>query len=372
MTGLPTPYSRIGRITALDPQAFLIPKEYSFKESADFVDVIHTSATRKTLLPSTNPELSDFMDLLKGNVGRRDSIGNTDFRPNGGSRQPDCPDYGASLCHHAAALKYFIKSLDPKAQNGDFTSVPCIDYASTTECMKILEDERASASASIMGIKAADSCGTGRGNQYLRYPPPRKFQFSMPSDRKKRQAPSSGEAQFRPMPIDTPNESSIEHYDEGTEAAQNDPTYQGELDYSFDTHRELQPITGVDEIVSPYQWTRPFMIDPKQGGDTGDDEEGLSTKSGTGSQLPPLKSKKMNQRDCGKFIPDRKRKRRQVEVIEEEIFEDETPGGRILNFITGRQGDAAPPQDVAIEKGNYKWVVSIIEDSSRFANYFAN
>ncbi|XP_077294596.1 phospholipase A1-like [Arctopsyche grandis] len=104
----------VRRITGLDPAhtcAITSNNEYLLdKTDADFVDVIHTSATL----------------LVKFGFGTRSAIGHVDFYPNGGEKQPECyerkrnplsrfiPFYRKAtegVCNHGRAYDLFTESL---------------------------------------------------------------------------------------------------------------------------------------------------------------------------------------------------------------------------------------------------------------------
>lgn len=100
-----------GRMTGLDPAAPLFENYggsvHLSKEDADFVDVVHT-----------NGDL-----LIYGGVGMSTSVGDVDFFPNGGKRQPGCKStIGGALkdmfkndrehaCNHERAVLLFTDSI---------------------------------------------------------------------------------------------------------------------------------------------------------------------------------------------------------------------------------------------------------------------
>ena len=136
---------KIHRITALDPARVLtleVPNIQVNMTDAFFVDVIHTSADDMEIGwlgwgPSVNTVIG------KGRVGILQPLGHIDFYPNGGGWQPVCgarktrgiigdiryyDPFGGILklfiCHHEAALKYYLRSFDTEI-NCRYDSYPC-------------------------------------------------------------------------------------------------------------------------------------------------------------------------------------------------------------------------------------------------------
>ncbi|XP_075554433.1 lipase member I-like [Dermacentor variabilis] len=100
----------IWRITALDPAGplFAGTRMCVSKGNARFVDVIHTSGGD---------------DILKGHMGVATPIGDVDFYPNGGMKQPGC--IAPIPCYHLRATAYFLESLRNK--KCQFVSAACKD-----------------------------------------------------------------------------------------------------------------------------------------------------------------------------------------------------------------------------------------------------
>lgn len=122
----------IGRITALDPARIRTRGLQVTKEDAEFVDVIHTSA--HDWVPSKLQfqfELDQWWQ--DGRVGIMEAIGHLDFYPNGGGYQPYCGflkhvdgPKSRGICHHEAALKYFLRSFN---RTSDHINCPYSSYA---------------------------------------------------------------------------------------------------------------------------------------------------------------------------------------------------------------------------------------------------
>ncbi|XP_006823441.1 uncharacterized protein LOC102809071 [Saccoglossus kowalevskii] len=101
---------RISRITALDPARpnFLEPtgnnrppSQYCVQRGdAMFVDVIHTDAT----------EEKDESDSITNTFGIFRALGDADFYPNGGNKQPGCNVY----CDHGRAVELFTASINSR------------------------------------------------------------------------------------------------------------------------------------------------------------------------------------------------------------------------------------------------------------------
>ncbi|KAF8786161.1 phospholipase A1 member A-like [Argiope bruennichi] len=113
--------SSLGRITALDAAGFLYYPVQLFpaltNKDANFVDVIHTS------------------NLTSG-YGISVPIGDIDFYPNGGTKQPQCQTLGANYtgskslytgsCNHKASVTYFLESIN--TTECVFLSTLCYNY----------------------------------------------------------------------------------------------------------------------------------------------------------------------------------------------------------------------------------------------------
>ncbi|KAI1305988.1 TBC1 domain family member 24 [Halotydeus destructor] len=153
----------IGRLTALDPSTLYFSDKIDFKGSALFVDVIHTSElpTSPTGVPT------DVQDLLNGLAGIGRPVGNLDIYPNGGKNQTICKSLYSGICNHAAALRYFILSLDPKAPPSAFDTFPCSNYELFDQCAEIQQQPNGFSATSSMGIRAAQYCG--KGKHYLKF-----------------------------------------------------------------------------------------------------------------------------------------------------------------------------------------------------------
>ncbi|GFS65746.1 endothelial lipase [Trichonephila inaurata madagascariensis] len=128
--------TRPGRITGLDPASPLF-EDYGgtvhlYKDDADFVDIVHTNADL----------------LIYGGVGIGIPIGDVDYFPNGGKRQPGCGSTlkGALLdifkgdrertCNHERAVHLFTDSiLDPSSCK--YVSYSCDSYSDfqTGKCL---------------------------------------------------------------------------------------------------------------------------------------------------------------------------------------------------------------------------------------------
>ncbi|XP_041974024.1 lipase member H-like [Aricia agestis] len=100
----------VGRITGIDPARhfFEWPKYFAGidKESAAFVDIIHTS---------------------RGAIGYEHSVGHVDFFPNGGLRQPHCyylSNILAMTCEHSCGYVYFAETV----LGTNFTAYKCDSY----------------------------------------------------------------------------------------------------------------------------------------------------------------------------------------------------------------------------------------------------
>lgn len=130
-----------GRTTGLDPASPLFEdyggKVHLFKDDAEFVDVIHTNADL----------------LIYGGVGIGTAIGDVDFYPNGGKRQPGCGSTikGAIVdmfkgqrertCNHERAVHLFTDSiLNPDPCH--YVGYKCANYTEFTgaKCMGCGED----------------------------------------------------------------------------------------------------------------------------------------------------------------------------------------------------------------------------------------
>merc|ERR1712025_712610 len=127
----------VGRISGLDPAGprFVdgpyvdaipeLAENILSKESAAFVDVIHTNGASKPCA---------YCATLKRRNGILHQLGHMDFYPDGGSVQTGCllgPDaYPGGFCSHGRATKYFLHSIREPLL---FPSVNC---ASVEECNK--------------------------------------------------------------------------------------------------------------------------------------------------------------------------------------------------------------------------------------------
>ncbi|KAI1306086.1 Pancreatic lipase-related protein 2 [Halotydeus destructor] len=117
-------FSKIGRITGLDPSArdfqgygtaTKIP--YLNSQDAEFVDIIHTSAVKKN---------GNKKDIKDNRFGMSVLSGHLDFYPNGGQKQPYC--IGKPKCSHQRALHYFSASLYEADMSGTMLAVEASSY----------------------------------------------------------------------------------------------------------------------------------------------------------------------------------------------------------------------------------------------------
>ncbi|GFQ76059.1 pancreatic lipase-related protein 2 [Trichonephila clavata] len=157
--------TRPGRITGLDPASPLF-EDYGgtvhlYKDDGDFVDVVHTNADL----------------LIYGGVGIGIPIGDVDYFPNGGKRQPGCGSTlkGALIdmfkgdrertCNHERAVHLFTDSiLDPFPCK--YVSYSCSNY-SDFETGKCLSCDKG---CGQMGYKSK-----GEGVYYLMTKPKKPF-----------------------------------------------------------------------------------------------------------------------------------------------------------------------------------------------------
>ncbi|XP_078352813.1 pancreatic lipase-related protein 2-like [Oculina patagonica] len=108
----------LGRITGLDPAGPLFRDvDARFRldpGDAKYVDSMHTS---------------------KLSLGTRETVGHTDFFPNGGSKQPGCSSLLSSVCDHLRATEYYIASVQNRCS---WKAFPCRDYAKfeTGKCLQ--------------------------------------------------------------------------------------------------------------------------------------------------------------------------------------------------------------------------------------------
>ncbi|XP_077557629.1 pancreatic triacylglycerol lipase-like isoform X1 [Haemaphysalis longicornis] len=97
---------QVGRITGLDPASpryrNLPPQKRLHRTDAEFVDVIHT----------------DIYGVVPfGGFGLKEPIGDVDFFPNGGDRQPNC-SRADLLCEHLRSYDYYMETIA--------TGAPCV------------------------------------------------------------------------------------------------------------------------------------------------------------------------------------------------------------------------------------------------------
>lgn len=110
---------KLAQITGLDPAGpmFQLPdlimngpdinKIHIWKNDADFVDIIHTTAG---------------YSLTNGNLGMATSVGHADFFPNGGNKdQPGCLQ---PACDHGRAHEYYVASI----KRNCFQAFSCNSY----------------------------------------------------------------------------------------------------------------------------------------------------------------------------------------------------------------------------------------------------
>ncbi|VVC41779.1 Triacylglycerol lipase family,Lipase/vitellogenin,Lipase, N-terminal,Alpha/Beta [Cinara cedri] len=100
--------NQIPRITGLDPAKPLYansdPVDRIDKTDGKFVDIIHTNGKKN---------------------GIYDPLGDIDFYPNGGKRQPNCNISVTGSCNHAKSYHYFAQSIWAKE---DFVATNCTSW----------------------------------------------------------------------------------------------------------------------------------------------------------------------------------------------------------------------------------------------------
>ncbi|KAI1305943.1 Pancreatic lipase-related protein 2 [Halotydeus destructor] len=117
-------FSKIGRITGLDPSArdfqgygTATKLPYLNAQDAEFVDIIHTSAVKQN---------GDSKDIKRNRFGMSVLSGHLDFYPNGGQKQPFC--IGRPKCSHQRALHYFSASLYEANMSDTMIAVEASSY----------------------------------------------------------------------------------------------------------------------------------------------------------------------------------------------------------------------------------------------------
>ncbi|XP_068251236.1 pancreatic triacylglycerol lipase-like isoform X2 [Palaemon carinicauda] len=118
----------LSRITGLDPAGLMFHAaditERLDKSDATFVDVIHTHGCTTIM--------SQWTDCY----GIDENIGDADFWPNGGQRQPACTESGdgnlhtkeGSSCDHAMAYILYTESIRYSTYSTKFLARPCISW----------------------------------------------------------------------------------------------------------------------------------------------------------------------------------------------------------------------------------------------------
>ncbi|XP_064614117.1 pancreatic lipase-related protein 2-like [Liolophura sinensis] len=128
---------KIGRITGLDPAGpcfrFSGPERRLSEDDAIYVDAIH----------------SDADNTMQAGFGTEVRMGDADFYPNGGQKQPGCDSYlwqhvgslftgwtsgfmKSLTCNHIRVLDLFEESIDPSHK---FTSYPCLTQDDFKKCL---------------------------------------------------------------------------------------------------------------------------------------------------------------------------------------------------------------------------------------------
>ncbi|XP_064605906.1 pancreatic triacylglycerol lipase-like [Liolophura sinensis] len=127
---------QVARITGLDPAGpcfrFSGPDDRLSDDDAIFVDAIHTDGDL----------------LLQGGFGTELPMGDADFYPNGGEKQPGCDSWiwqhlvdlftkwidgftSSLACNHLRVLDLFRESIDPA---NSFKAYPCDSYDDYNDC----------------------------------------------------------------------------------------------------------------------------------------------------------------------------------------------------------------------------------------------
>ncbi|CAL4119715.1 unnamed protein product, partial [Meganyctiphanes norvegica] len=121
-------FGKIARITGLSPTGPLwndVPAEERLhKEDATFLDVIHANG---------GEPIPAILAPVVGQWGLLDTIGQVNFYPNGGERQPGCSSLSETvkMCSHFRSSLYWLETINPKPDQNEFVSWPAVGECST-------------------------------------------------------------------------------------------------------------------------------------------------------------------------------------------------------------------------------------------------